>query len=399
MRRRMFVVATALVAVAAAGCSSSSTAGGGSVSPAAGGTQPVTIQLTEFQIIMPAQIAPGVQTLHIENIGGMPHFMDIMSIADGKSNDDIDALLHDPKSANGPGPDWLTPSNVPQIALHSSGSSSDVTLSLDPGRYAAFCWMPDAKGQPHAMDGMHTVFDVTGTPSTATMPTPEITLTWDGSVLTGVPATLPAGPHTFGLVNAGTKGAQYNFVQALEDADIGQLKQDANTWFGNLYAGDPPVRFLGGVSLPSPGDGVQAVFSAELTDGQYFVAPKGDATPSAITVGAGGIPSPSATAQATSCTPSGTQLSIEVSGLAFDAGCLAAPADTAFTIAFDNQDASVPHNLAIYPEGDGTKAIFTGTLVTGVATQTYNVDALPAGTYRFQCDVHPTTMNGTFIVG
>jgi plastocyanin len=42
--------------------------------------------------------------------------------------------------------------------------------------------------------------------------------------------------------------------------------------------------------------------------------------------------------------------------------------------------------------------VFTGDLVTGVADTTYQVPALDAGTYRFQCDVHPT-MNGTFIVG
>ena len=35
---------------------------------------------------------------------------------------------------------------------------------------------------------------------------------------------------------------------------------------------------------------------------------------------------------------------------------------------------------------------------TGPATTTYSVPALKSGTYYFQCDVHPTTMNGTFVV-
>jgi len=350
---------------------------------------------------MPSEIAPGVQTLHIENIGGMPHFMDIMSLAEGKTNDDITAYLNDPKAASGPGPSWLTPSTVPSFDLHSSGASSDVTVNLEPGHYAAFCWMPDAQGQPHAIDGMHTVFDVTGEPTTATMPTPEVTVTWDGSAFSGVPTALSAGVHSFGLVNAGTKPAQYTFVQALEDGDLATLKSDADAWFGSLYAGDPPVSFLGGVNLPTPGEGVQAVFSSDLTDGEYYIVPRGNGAPAPITVGAGGVqsPSPSASAEAASCTPSGTDLSLTVAGLAFDTTCLAAPVDQPFTIAFDNQDASVPHNLAIYPEGDGAKAVFTGALVTGVASQTYDVGGLPAGTYRFQCDVHPTTMNGTFIVG
>jgi len=37
-------------------------------------------------------------------------------------------------------------------------------------------------------------------------------------------------------------------------------------------------------------------------------------------------------------------------------------------------------------------------LVTGEATATYQVEPLDAGTYFFQCDVHPGTMFGTFIV-
>jgi plastocyanin len=42
--------------------------------------------------------------------------------------------------------------------------------------------------------------------------------------------------------------------------------------------------------------------------------------------------------------------------------------------------------------------LFRGDLVTGATTATYDIPALPAGTYYFQCDVHPT-MNGTVVVG
>ena len=36
--------------------------------------------------------------------------------------------------------------------------------------------------------------------------------------------------------------------------------------------------------------------------------------------------------------------------------------------------------------------------ITGPSSSTYHVGALKAGTYYFQCDVHPGAMNGTFIV-
>lgn len=78
--------------------------------------------------------------------------------------------------------------------------------------------------------------------------------------------------------------------------------------------------------------------------------------------------------------------------------CLAAPDNTAFTIAFDNQDAGIPHNIAIF-SGDphsnpNAKVLFRGETFNGVAA-----GALPPGTYHFHCDVHPQQMQGTILIG
>jgi plastocyanin len=105
-------------------------------------------------------------------------------------------------------------------------------------------------------------------------------------------------------------------------------------------------------------------------------------------------PSPSGGSPA-SCSPAGTSLSIAAKNVRFDTNCLAAPAGKAFTIAFDNRDPGVRHNVGIYDSG--SKELFKGRIVTGPKRTTYRVSALPAGTYRFRCDVH-TTMTGTFIV-
>ena len=93
------------------------------------------------------------------------------------------------------------------------------------------------------------------------------------------------------------------------------------------------------------------------------------------------------------CKPAGTTLQISAKDTAFDTNCLAVPAGEAFQIVFDNQDTD-EHDVAIYPlEGD---PLFQGEVFAGVETKTYDVPAIDAGTYKFQCDVH-NDMNGVFI--
>jgi len=58
----------------------------------------------------------------------------------------------------------------------------------------------------------------------------------------------------------------------------------------------------------------------------------------------------------------------------------------------------VPHNIAIYTDDSAAESLFVGELVTGPKQVTYEVGALDPGTYFFRCDVHPTTMTGTFVV-
>jgi plastocyanin/uncharacterized membrane protein len=72
---------------------------------------------------------------------------------------------------------------------------------------------------------------------------------------------------------------------------------------------------------------------------------------------------------------------------------LAAPAGEPFGLAFENQDAGVPHNVAIYKDDSATQSLFVGDLVDGPTTVTYDVPALDPGEYYFRCDVHPQ-MNG-----
>lgn len=99
------------------------------------------------------------------------------------------------------------------------------------------------------------------------------------------------------------------------------------------------------------------------------------------------------TAPAASLSPD--QKITAVSVLGFDTQSLTVPADTPLTIAFDNPQAGVQHNFAIYTASDLATALFQGERITGPAKTTYQVPPIPKGTYHFVCDVHPQTMTGT----
>jgi plastocyanin len=93
--------------------------------------------------------------------------------------------------------------------------------------------------------------------------------------------------------------------------------------------------------------------------------------------------------------------SVTASGLAFDTDEIDLAAGQETKLTFDNQDAGVPHNIAVYPDENSItpdQALFQGEVVTGPTKVTYTIPALDAGTYYFHCDVHPT-MNGTVVVG
>ncbi|HEX5451034.1 MAG TPA: cupredoxin domain-containing protein [Candidatus Limnocylindrales bacterium] len=116
------------------------------------------------------------------------------------------------------------------------------------------------------------------------------------------------------------------------------------------------------------------------------------ALPTTAAAAAGG----DARAGGTATVASGT-VDITASNLKFSVATIEAPAGTPFHIAFTNSD-SLPHNLAIYDSKQLAKMLFRGDVVQGPSSADYAVPALPAGTYWFQCDVHPGAMFGTLVV-
>jgi len=92
--------------------------------------------------------------------------------------------------------------------------------------------------------------------------------------------------------------------------------------------------------------------------------------------------------------PSDGAIEITALNLDFDKTTLSVPADEPFQIAFANDDAGVPHNVAIHEGSPTGPEIWKGDIFNGVETRTYDVPALAAGAYGFICTVHPD-MSGT----
>jgi plastocyanin len=87
---------------------------------------------------------------------------------------------------------------------------------------------------------------------------------------------------------------------------------------------------------------------------------------------------------------------IAAENIKFDKNQLDFPASTKVTLQFENKEA-VPHNLAIYDKEGGT-ALFTGETVNTEGEAKYEFTTPEAGSYYFQCDIHPAQMNGTVVV-
>lgn len=106
-----------------------------------------------------------------------------------------------------------------------------------------------------------------------------------------------------------------------------------------------------------------------------------------------------AVAQNSGQTGSTVTVDLVAKNVAFNTNTITVPAGANVIINFDNQDSGVTHNFAVYTDSSASNEIFKGDVITGPKTTTYTFTApTTPGTYLFRCDIHPTIMNGQFIV-
>ena len=106
-------------------------------------------------------------------------------------------------------------------------------------------------------------------------------------------------------------------------------------------------------------------------------------------------PTPTESPAATCDGPSQTKIELVARSAHFNVECLVVPAGEPLAVTLKNKD-SFNHNFSIYTLD--FKSEFTGDISYGGETFHYEVSALEAGQYLFQCDIHPKDMSGPLIV-
>ena len=245
------LVSLGSIALLLTACSSDD-GGGGTTPPAAPEEEATAVEVgaTEYSFDVPAEVAGGVVEMRFTNSGGLPHEFAFARIDEGKTEEDVQAVIE----SGGEPPPWAE--DIAGVPGLSPGEAITVTRTLEPGSYAFLCFFPDPEGTPHAALGMYEVFTVAGdTGLTAPEPDATISATDDGLQ---VPA-LSAGEQTVQFLNDGTKPHELALV-ALEP---GKRVSDVDGWIEGGYEGEPPVTFLGGMQTIPGGESVLLTIDLE----------------------------------------------------------------------------------------------------------------------------------------
>lgn len=209
----------------------------------------------------------------------------------------------------------------------------------------------------------------------------------DGIVLVDAISAADTTVHLNNVVPLG-KGSRIQIddeIMVLNDnpnKDAGTVSVDRHLGTTKAAGHDQHAIVL---KVPVPPDPPSMTGSTGPVCGQYAPAPT--ATPAA-----GGTPAAGA--------PAGTtELKLIAKNLLFDVATLTGVAGKELTVTFDNQDVAVPHNIHFFQGADATGTSVGATeLAAGPVVQTLKIGPLDAGSYYYQCDVHPTTMIGVLTV-
>jgi len=288
------------------------------------------------------------------------------------------------KVAKLPGGGGLKPEAVP------GAGGLDISMALD------------KNGNPHlayydANGGVHHAHSVGGAPWTVT----DLATVSVGSDKKAAEAAWGTG------IALDDEGVHY-----VTWADTGANEIELATNAGGRFKAQPVPNSQGGgtPTIAVSGDAKKlaiAWFDSVNKNLDVATAASGAGLALAFSPSPAAAPSASASGTAAPCQPeSGTSLTITApvgaSGSGFDKKCFGVAAAKVFSVSFKNDDTGVPHNWALFTDDSAATRLGgapdAGTFITGPDQATYQVKALDPGVYFFHCDIHPTTMNGQFVV-
>jgi hypothetical protein len=217
----------------------------------------IDIMASDYAFDAPDTLPAGLVTVRLMNHGQEPHHAQLLRLNDGVSFDDFAADLQ----AEGEGALRLVTLTGGPGAL-STLKTTEVTLDLAPGQYALACFIASPDGVPHLAKGMLKPVTVTANP-TQDAAAPEIagTMTLRDFGFE-IPDTVPAGPVSYRVFNAGPQPHELNILKLAPGASVG----DVMAWAPDQGT-PPPFEAVGGMNGLS--QGVDDYMTIQLDPGEY----------------------------------------------------------------------------------------------------------------------------------
>jgi len=214
-------------------------------SPAAsptGGMPTITIGAADYSFTAPDQIAGGLVTVRINNVGQEPHHAQFLRLNEGVTLEQLGAAF---QQGPGPGAALRLVSLEGGPAVVGANGSTEVVLNLRPGTYMLACFVEGADNIPHLAKGMLKPMVITAAPATAAAP-PQTAGTITMKDFTyDLPAAMAPGRQVYRVVNEGP--AQLHETNILK-LDAGKTSADVTAFFSNPSpAGPPPFSPAGGM--------------------------------------------------------------------------------------------------------------------------------------------------------
>lgn len=244
---------------------------------AAASSNTLTVTATEYKFGMKGHLRPGWADIKFVNHGGETHMMQVARLKPGVTTSQLEQALEsdDEDTANAllagsPDETYGTPD-----LIDPHRKTEVITKQLVAGHYALLCFVPSAKGTPHAAMGMVRTFDVSGQPAKGHAPRRSATVDLTDFHISGVPKHLD-GHVMLKVANTGQSAHSFTVARLEPGKTIQDAMQYLSAKFDTQNAhGKAPAFLVGGVSELQSGQ--SAYLRLDLRPGRYgYASTSGD---------------------------------------------------------------------------------------------------------------------------